>query len=490
MVDKAVSGIGRELRYFEYKFRKNQQKKKKKDKNGNLSNQDLAWTDETSSSDFQSTSKELRTAAPSSSGEEALQIQVALAMSREEEEEKARQAESDRLRLEMAIKESQQHAEYVKKTEDVKNQPSLLDLSMSASKPASVTSQLPTQQAVGGNDPWGSAGASSVAFDPFANQKPAVAQASAPPAITSQSANITTADPWGMSAQNQVGMPQQMTTQNPWGATSAAAVTVPVGNPWGNVAQPAGVGNMPQSNGWGSVAPTVHQPVQSQTGTWGGTGNAPVAAANQQDGGWGLPTSTSSDMLQNGAWGSNPDPFLSLSQPQETPKPTYDPFSATSAISQPQSSAMFSAPAATTNPSHAPFGPQTGDIFSPPPFDPLKDFDNLHIGSNELEPVVLTNDLTPGASVAKDLFPSSQALQPNAALQNSNGAPVTHTSTNSNPHSSFLGENSSLVNLDSGWKYQAPYSTKPLGGSSSNPFQQTGPSKSLNEMIGRQSGFQ
>lgn len=496
MVDKAVSGIGRELRYFEYKFRKNQQKKKKKDKNGNLTNQDLAWTDSTPSSDLQSTSEEVRKAAPSSSGEEALQIQVALAMSREEEQERDRQSESDRLRLELAIKESQDHAEYVKKADEVKSQPSLLDLSLSAPRPTGATSsQFPTQQAIpaAANDPWGSSAPSSVSFDPFTNQKPAVVQANAPPAMPLHSTNITTADPWGMAAQTQIGVSQQITTQpatqDPWGATPTAAVAAPTANPWGNVTQPAAPGNIPQSNGWGAATAPVQQPAQSQMGAWGVMENPPSAPANRQNGAWGMQTSTPSTISQSGAWG-NPDPFLSLSQPQEAPKPTYDPFSGTSSVAQTQSPAMYSAPA-TSNPSNAGFGsPHGGDIFSAPPFDPLKDFDNLHIGSNELEPVVLTNDLTPGASVAKDLFPATQTLQPNPAPQNINGAPVMQAASNSNPHSSFLGENSSLVNLDSGWRYQAPYNTKPLGSSSHNPFQQTGPSRTLNEMMGRQSGFQ
>lgn len=485
MADRVVSGIGRELRYFEYKFRKNRQKGKNKDKNENMS-QDLAWADSSTSQsrDFEATSEEVRKAAPASTGEEQLQIQVALAMSREEEEERDRQSQSDKLRLELAIKESMQQEEVNRQTQQVKNQPSLLDLSLNAPKPSAPAQsnlfEQPMPNKVASNDPWGATAISAPAntFDPFAQTQSTIGQASS--GAVPQNNGFSSGDTWGMPLHNT----QQQTPPDPWAVSQPEQVTASLDDPWAATATMKQADPI-QNRSWGGVT-SLTQPAVAQGGAWVG-GNSSIAPTTSQVGAWGSPNGAASAAPYS-AWNSA-DQFESLVQSQQPQKTSYDPFSGvTTSNPLSQSSDVFGAnpstPASNPSLSNNPFNAQGSDVFTAPPFDPLKDFDNLHIGSNEPEPVLLTNDIAPGASVTKDLFPVKQAMEPTTAGN------VLSGTANADPRSSFLGENSSLVNLDSGWKYQAPFSTKPLGSTAHNPFQQTGPTRSLNEMMGTRTGFQ
>ncbi|XP_039250800.2 uncharacterized protein LOC120328398 [Styela clava] len=471
MAEKMANSIGRELRYFEYKLRKKQQtSKKKKNKHDGGPGGQLAWSDAPTSEDFKFTpkSEELQKAMPGSKGEEELQIQVALAMSREEEQERARRSESDKVRLEMALKESVVDSK-------PKPQPSLLDMSLSAPKPA-ASSNLGAGNPFGGasNDPWGVApvpvaAATAPTFDPFAPEP------TAEPiyAVSAKSASAQN-DAWGIPQTTAAPPPQ-----DPWGGTQTAFTPQPTFTP-----QPAFTpqsaptttfSTPPATDAWGTPIPATSlfdsQPSTQNTFQ---TSPNPFPAQNAfpttQDAFSPSSTTQNAFSTQNGAWG-NPDPFLG-NQPAKI-----DPFAELSAQKSIQTQ-----PDAFTMTSSA-------STFTAPPFDPLKEFDSLHIGTGNIEPapVILQHDYGNGNSVSQDLFPLGGVLEPvSITPTQQNGFTATPLSVTAPPKKEtdvFLGANSSLVNLDSGWKtYQVPYCTKPLGTVTQNPFQQTGPTRSLNEM--------
>lgn len=491
MAEKMANSIGRELRYFEYKLRKKQQtSKKKKNKNDAGSGGQMAWSDAPTTDDFKFTpkSEELQKAMPGSKGEEELQIQVALAMSREEEQERARQSDSDKVRLEMALKESINDAK-------PPPQPSLLDMSLSAPKPATTpVPSLGSGNPFGGatNDPWGATpapAATAPTFDPFAPQvQSSVSEqpiyATSTKGFTAQNQN----DAWGVP---QTTAPSAPVSQDPWGGAQTAFNPQPLAtsafpstqstDAWGNTAPATSLFGSQSQNAVPTTSlfdsqpqnafTTTQNPFPTTQSTFPATQNAfPVSQSafpSTQDAfSTPAPAQSAFPTSQNGAWG-NSDPFLGT-QPAKI-----DPFAELSA----------NRPTQTIQD-----GFTTSTMLSAPPFDPLKEFDSLHIGAGNPEPapVILSRDYGNGKSVSKDLFPLSGVLEPEPAAQSTqqNGFSTTVTAAPPKKETDlFLGENSSLVNLDSGWKtYQVPYCSKPLGSVTHNPFQQTGPTKSLNEM--------
>jgi len=144
MADKLMSGLGRELRYMEYKLRKKHSDwdKERKKMKQNQADKKYPSMKEFSSS---SLSADFTESIPSDQKEENLQIQVALAISKEEMETSKQQQELDRVRLEMAIKESEN--------------------AMAEAEAKIKSSQQPP------NDPWSSTSvqtsSASPSFDPF-----------------------------------------------------------------------------------------------------------------------------------------------------------------------------------------------------------------------------------------------------------------------------------------------------------------------------------
>uniref|UniRef100_H2YMM9 ENTH domain-containing protein n=1 Tax=Ciona savignyi TaxID=51511 RepID=H2YMM9_CIOSA len=271
MAEKLRDGIGRELRYMEYKFRKrrtDQQKVKKKVKE-NQYGKNYPTMSEFSSEQL---SPDIAEAVPSNTGEEQLQLQVALAMSREDASEQEKAQQSDKIRLELALKESQ--------------------------KAAAVANTSPTHPVNGSVDPWGQpaakpqnnadlfGGSTTNGFEsnawevPSSNSNNSLFQA-APP----QPANNT----WVAPSTGLLPPPMKSPVRqnSPWGAAPAqapAAVPAPVqATPpdlWG--AAPA---SQPQVDPWGSN----QQPPQAPIDPWANMSAAPTAPQPQVDP-WGSST--------------------------------------------------------------------------------------------------------------------------------------------------------------------------------------------------------
>lgn len=187
-----MSGIGRELRYMEYKLRKKHSEWDKERKKAKQNQNDKKVP---SMKEFQSEQvpEEFTDSLPSDKNEEQLQIQVALAISQEEEKEAKRKEESDRMRLEIALKQSE-----------------------TAMAEAEAKAKLQQQsQAQSSSDPWGASSSTPSpavdnAFDPF----------SAGPSTSSSNA----VDPWGGAALAKPPSAQAPIAGDPWSQSSTSAV--------------------------------------------------------------------------------------------------------------------------------------------------------------------------------------------------------------------------------------------------------------------------
>lgn len=146
---------------------------------------------------------EMEAARPQTAGEEELQLQLALAMSREEAEQEESKSKSDDMRLQLALKKSQEEGT-VPTQASAKASNDLLDLDFG--NPAAAQ-QIPKLEAVGGE-----------------LKQP-------PPPVRTDSAAV---DPWGLPRQEQQ---QQQEHSASWGAAGAAAASNNAGaasepDPW------------------------------------------------------------------------------------------------------------------------------------------------------------------------------------------------------------------------------------------------------------------
>ena len=281
-----------------------------------------------------------------------------------------------------------------------------------------------------------------------------------------QKENKQSADPWGsMSAESSVA--DKPAVFNPFSA--AGPSTSSNHDPWGISAPPV------------VVAAAVSAPVAVSSDPWSQAVNVPAAGSN---------TATRS--------GSFSDLFASET-PSAPPQPaaSADPWGVSS------SADLFSAPAPTpvvmamptfTTPSVDPFAAQP--LPSPHPFDPLAEFDNLHVSSNGSlsAPVASDRKLSP----VMDPFmleptPVHMLQQPMMATTNNGGGMPSAVDSKAN---NFLeGSLNDLVNLDSllpSKKANNPYAvTRPESKtvmSNRNPFLQKAPALSLNAMQGGSTG--
>ena len=285
-------------------------------------------------------------------------------------------------------------------------------------------------------DPWGASltQPQENTFDPFASKAP-----------TDTSGFGT--DAW--SAQS--SMPSQSGNLNafdPWGGTTAGQVST--GQPTYHAIQSTNQASQPTN--------------QAATDLWG----ASTKPSSLSSG----PQATKSNDLKLDPWGSG-----------EQVSQGVDPWNAntTTAVSSDPWSVV------TNSNSNAGLSSGAGDSFDPfstaappPTSDPLTDFGQLSLQSSQT------------ASATLDLF-SSDVMVPQTAGGSTDAGTTSLVSAinaaESNKAGAFLGNNASLVNIDNliaKPPSNHPYITMntgggPIGGSR-NPFNQKGPSMSLNQM--------
>ncbi|XP_065075939.1 epsin-1 isoform X3 [Ochlerotatus camptorhynchus] len=355
---------------------------------------------------------EIEFVRPQTVGEEELQLQLAMAMSREEAEQEEQKRRSDDVRLQLALSQSEQDFSQ----DDVKPANSalvdLLDISFGA---ASISS--PSQQ------PGPS----------------------------------TSTDPWGLP----VAGGSRPQTSDPWSRTSSP----PVIDPWLNSAS--------------ALPPPTSKPPLAAAGigldVWAPPRtHSPSVTSGSSVEGW-LHNGTGAGAVIPPGTNGNVDPWLKSSAPsasdawqpkRATPVPTADPW-------QPPSS---------TPAKHDPWAPLADGAFALPanrpspvgaitsPASDLDEFDIITKRSNNNNAV--NNNLNNnGGSLLDDLDPLSSS---NTSSSASNSTPSATTTTKKTP-ASFLGENSSLVNLDNLIK---PVTNAPgtgAGAPAYNPFGESAP---------------
>nr|XP_002124455.1 epsin-1 [Ciona intestinalis] len=418
MAEKLRDGIGRELRYMEYKFRKkrsDQHKDKKKTKQ-NQYGKNYPSMEQFSSSNL---SPDMAEAVPSNTGEEDLQLQVALAMSKEEASEQNREEQSDKIRLELALKESAQVAD-------------------------ATVAKMQSKPAVNGTaDPWGQppqpqsnvglfGAPASKGFESNAWEAPSVNGNSslfdAPPQPTAPAANT-------------------------WGGTSTGILPPPQKSP------------VRQSMPWGVTAPApqVTQPSQPPVDPWGSSAPLTTPQANPWDSKPPPPT--------------QPDPWANISTPAPAPasKPELDPWGSSAPQTAPNP--WDSTPNPPTTTSNA-FQPPTSS-FDPPQSNPLEDFSTLNVQEPSAKPLTASDLLTIGI-----MTPQAPGMKPQTTDVNDN-----QVNGDTAAAGNFLGTKASLINMDNlvtksptTNPYMMSTPTSGSFGAARNPFNQKGPSLSLNQL--------
>ncbi|XP_062710549.1 epsin-1 isoform X6 [Aedes albopictus] len=368
---------------------------------------------------------EIEFVRPQTVGEEELQLQLAMAMSREEAEQEEQKRRSDDVRLQLALSQSEQDFKHDTKPAD-SALVDLLDISFGA---ASISSPSQQPGPSTSTDPWGLP----------------VAGGSRPQSLNiPEGAYAATTDPWSRTSSPPV--------VDPW-LNSASALPPPTARP---PVVAAGVG----LDAWAPArtqSPSVTSGSSVEGWLQNGTGagaTAPVAGTNGNVDPW-LKTSAPS---ASDAW-----------QPKRTtPVPTADPWQPPSSNPAKQDPWAPMADGAFALPAHRPS--PVGAITSPA--SDLDEFDIITKRSNNSNAV--NNNLNNnGLSLLDDLDPLSSS---NTSSSASNSTPSAAATTTKKTPASFLGENSSLVNLDNLIK---PVTTAPGAGAPGapayNPFGDAAP---------------
>nr|XP_014088661.1 epsin-1 isoform X3 [Bactrocera oleae]XP_036222753.1 epsin-1 isoform X1 [Bactrocera oleae]XP_036222755.1 epsin-1 isoform X1 [Bactrocera oleae]XP_036222763.1 epsin-1 isoform X1 [Bactrocera oleae]XP_036222765.1 epsin-1 isoform X1 [Bactrocera oleae]XP_036222769.1 epsin-1 isoform X1 [Bactrocera oleae]XP_036222776.1 epsin-1 isoform X1 [Bactrocera oleae]XP_036222785.1 epsin-1 isoform X1 [Bactrocera oleae]XP_036222794.1 epsin-1 isoform X1 [Bactrocera oleae]XP_036222797.1 epsin-1 isoform X2 [Bac len=376
---------------------------------------------------------ELELVRPQTAGEEELQLQLAMAMSREEAEQEEAKRRSDDVRLQLALSQSEQDfkdqtvpAAAPKKEEQQSHLLDLLDISLGAT---SISS--PPLGATGGSgDPWGTparaasqlsdpwSGTSSPQIDPW---QPAAAMRTAiAPAPLGAVGGIGSNgdDAWGLTR-----------TQSPSVASGSSTEGWLHSNGGGaGIAGAAGSAAILNGNSIGGGAIVGLDPWLSKAGALGG-----AAAAEKVE-----PT----------------DPWLT-----ESVKP------------------VAMAPLAAA-PNVDPWAPKAGATSDDPwksnqtnvVKKPSPDLDEFDIITNRNKTGdLLTNSLTSASN--NNNASLLDEMDPLSATNSSLNASSTNTNKQLKTPQSFLGENSSLVNLDNLIK---PVQTQSQAGNAAyNPFSDT-----------------
>ncbi|XP_053674276.1 epsin-1 [Anopheles nili] len=401
---------------------------------------------------------EIEFVRPQTVGEEELQLQLAMAMSREEAEQEEQKRRSDDVRLQLALSQSEQD---FKKDQDPKEGGGsalvdLLDISFGA---AAISS--PSQQPLAG--PSGTSGS---------------------------------IDPWGMPT---AGGSRQMAS-DPWSRTSSPPAVV---DPWLNTASA-----LPTAG-----ASSSKPPAMLRTEPWQPRTKSPSATSGSSVEGWlhngAGAVGGSATMLTNGPGSSNGnlDPWLNKTNAAGPSAPLQaaagDPWQ-TNKRSTPVPPAATSGDPWQSNPTKldpwAPVGSNSGSVG-----DLGAAFGGVSVPMNRPSPVgAITSpvsDLDEFDIITKRAASSSSAtnnnnhntasnnLNNNSSLLLGDLDPLSSSGTNSSSPSmgvttaakktpqSFLGENSSLVNLDNLIKPNGSGVTAPSASSTAyNPFGETGAS--------------
>ncbi|XP_055631329.1 epsin-1 isoform X2 [Toxorhynchites rutilus septentrionalis] len=381
---------------------------------------------------------EIEFVRPQTVGEEELQLQLAMAMSREEAEQEEQKRRSDDVRLQLALSQSEQ---------DFKKDPmpessalvDLLDISFGA---AGISS--PSQQPRSSNsaDPWGlpaPAGGSRQQLSNFTERPPSAV-----------------ADPWSRTSSPPV--------VDPW-LNSAAALPPPASKP---PLLGAAMGGG-QLDAWAPVrtqSPSVTSGSSAEGWLQNGTGaSAAAAGANGNVDPWlGKVSAPSAPATE--AW-----------QPKRTtPVPTADPWQPTTNVTKqdPWAPVAGGIDGSFALPAHRPS--PVGAITSPA--SDLDEFDIItkrSINSNAMN----NNLANSGGSLLDDLDPLSSS---NTSSSASNSISTPSAMAKKTP-ASFLGENSSLVNLDNLIK---PVTTSTAGPAAYNPFGDSVPAQATQKNLFQQ----
>lgn len=293
-----------------------------------------------------------------------------------------------------------------------------------------------------------------------------------PPPKTTPQHQQKAMDPWGGSP------PATQTPQNSFDPFNDASTSQPS----------AGL------DAWGGIAANASNNVQTQDKkTWSPPKNAPLV----------LPPPQKVVAKPLDPWGPSTAPTVNKPQPQLQPQPQPQPsanpwgenFSAHDVSSssawnvQPQPTTGFPTSNGGSFDAFAPAA--TSGFESNESFDPLKEFDSLHISSTN--PLAPTQSI-PGTNV---MVPISASENPNFMQHPANGFDINDNQAESGSNvthkaGAFLGENAGLVNVENlvakpktATHYQTlSIDTSGALGSHRNPFNQKGPSLSLNQMKG------
>ncbi|XP_053955664.1 epsin-1 isoform X2 [Anastrepha ludens] len=370
---------------------------------------------------------ELELVRPQTAGEEELQLQLAMAMSREEAEQEEAKRRSDDVRLQLALSQSEQ--DFKDQTVPVgkrdKPQSHLLDL-LDISLGATSISSPPLGATGGSGDPWATpARAASQLSDPWSG--------TSSPQI----------DPWQPAASMRTA-----TASAPLGAVGGIGSNG--GEAWGLTrTQSPSVASGSSTEGW----------LQSNGG--GAAGSTAILNGNS---------------IGAGAIGGV-DPWLSKSGAVggATAAENVEPVDSwlTEKVKPVEISSLMAAPTAdpwapkagTTNNDDLWKSTETSVVKKPSP-----DLDEFDIITNRNKTGdLLTNSL---ASVSNNNNASLlDEMDPLSATNSSLNAASTNTKKQLKTPQSFLGENSSLVNLDNLIK---PIQTQPqVGNAAYNPFSDT-----------------
>ncbi|XP_036346599.1 epsin-1-like isoform X2 [Rhagoletis pomonella] len=373
---------------------------------------------------------ELELVRPQTAGEEELQLQLAMAMSREEAEQEEAKRRSDDVRLQLALSQSEQDFKgqtvkpTAKKEEPQSHLLDLLDISLGAT---SISS--PPLGATGGNgEPWGTpARAASQLSDPWSG--------TSSPQI----------DPWQPAASMRTA-----TASAPLGAVGGIGSNG--GEAWGLTrTQSPSVASGSSTEGW----------LQSNGG--GAAGGAAVLNGNSI--GPGAIGGVDPWLSKSGALGGGAAAGVEKVEPvdawlAENVKP------------------VTIAPLAAA-PTADPWAPKVGAASNDDPWKtsetsaakkPSPDLDEFDIITNRNKTGdLLTNSMTSASN--NNNASLLDEMDPLSATNSSLNTASTNTKKQLKTPQSFLGENSSLVNLDNLIK---PVQTQPqVGNAAYNPFSDT-----------------
>ncbi|RDD37390.1 Epsin-2 [Trichoplax sp. H2] len=352
--------------------------------------------------------------APSTAAEEEMQLNLALAMSRQAAQDHEKRQLHEDQQLKKAINES-----------ILVNQ----------------QNQTISNRGTVGGDPWSSG----------ANSFPAVQ--SQPPSVNMQSNALV--DPWGSAASSiqstgNITQPQtsaQVTTNDPWSAPPASSQALVTNkDPWST--QPANPVQTSVSNTdlWSAQpAQPLNQTAATTSDPWSSNnipvGNVPTQASVSQSVDPFQQQTTANPQLYTDQWSSNTEPPIQSVKAAAAPS-----------LNNNQPVAAANDPWATQNETSA---PSQSDPWQSKPSaqkDELDDFASLR----------LTN---PSASEGADNTNNASILTPMNINQVAHGD-TSNSSSKLKDAKSFLGENSSLVNLET-LVVNAPVAD----GMSTNPFQ-------------------